>query len=142
MSATLKSGGTEPDESEVQMILWRGEATVWVICLSIGRGRESRDEVEEVELRREIIRSSVGESKESRKTGKVNGVGHKAGVGRAERVSESLSLNDLSKRCGNCSGVVVGRGALSERPCSWALSLGSRCMDLLSLESLLNFRLM
>ena len=55
MAATLKSGGTEPDESEVQMILWRGEATVWVICLSIGRGRGSRDEVEEVELRREIL---------------------------------------------------------------------------------------
>ena len=55
MAATLKSGGTEPDESEVQMILWRGEATVWVICLSISRGRGSRDEVEEVELRREIL---------------------------------------------------------------------------------------
>ena len=137
MAATLKSGGTEPDESEVQMILWRGEATVWVICLSIGRGRGSRDEVEEVELRREIIRSSVGESKESRKTGKVMGVGHKVGVGRSERVAESLSLNALSKRSGNCSG--VGRGALSERPSSWA---ESRCMDLLSLESLWNFRVM
>ena len=100
------SGGTEPEESEVQMILWRGKATVWVICLSIGRERGSRDEVEEVELRREIIRSSVGESKESRKTGKVMGVGHKVGVG---RVAESLSLNTLSKRSGNCSGVIVGR---------------------------------
>ena len=47
MAATLKLGVTEPDESEVQMILWRGEATVWVICLSIGRGIGSRDEVEE-----------------------------------------------------------------------------------------------
>ena len=56
MATTLKSGGTEPDESEVQMILWRGEVTMWVICLSIGRGRGSRDEVEEVELRRKIIR--------------------------------------------------------------------------------------
>ena len=139
MAATLKSGGTEPDESEVQMILWRGEATVWVICLSIGRGRGSRDEVEEVELRREIIRSSVGESKESRNTGKVMGVGHKVGVGRAERVAESLSLNALSKRSGNCSGVVVWRGALSERPSSLA---ESRCMDLLSLESVWNFRVM
>ena len=55
MAVTLKSGGTEPDESEVQMILWRGKATVWVICLSIGRGRGSRDEVDEVELRRETI---------------------------------------------------------------------------------------
>ena len=109
MAVTLKSGGTEPDESEVQIILWRGEATVWVIYLSIGRGRESRDEVEEVELRIEIIRSSMGESKASRKTGKVMGVGNKVGVGRAERVAESLSLNDLSKRSGNCSGVVVGR---------------------------------
>ena len=134
MAATLKSGGTEPDKSEVQMILWRGEATVWVICLSIGRGRGSRDEVEEVELRREIIRSSVGESKESRKTGKVMGVGQNVGVGRAERVAESLSLNALSKRSGNCSGVVVGRGALSERPSSRA---ESRCM-----ESLCNFRVM
>ena len=130
MAATLKSGGTEPDESEVQMILWRGESTVWVICLSIGRGRGSRDEVEEVELRREIIRSSMGESKESRKTGKVMGVGNKVAVGRAERVAESLSLNALSKRSGICSGVVVGRVALSERPSSWA---ESRCMDLLSL---------
>ena len=41
------------------------------------------------------------------------GVGHKVGVGRAERVAESLSLNALSKMSGNCSGVVVGRGALS-----------------------------
>ena len=135
MAATLKSRGTEPDESEVHMILWRGEATVWVICLSIRRGRGSRDEVEEVELRREIIRSSLGESKESRKTGKVMGVGHKVGVGRAEMVAESLSLNALSKRSGNCSG----RGALSERPSSWA---ESRYMDLLSLESLWNFRVM
>ena len=111
---------------------------VWVICLSIGRGIGSRDEVEEVELRREI-RSSLGESKESRKTGKVMGVWHKVGVGRAERVAESLSLNALSKRSGNCSVVVVGRGALSERPSSWA---ESRCMDLLSLESLWNFRVM
>ena len=79
MAATLKSGGTEPDESEVQMILWRGEATVWVLFLSIGKGRGSRDGVEDVELRREIIRSSVGESKESSKTGKVMGVGHKVG---------------------------------------------------------------
>ena len=55
MAATLKSGWTEPDESEVQMILWRGEATVWVICLSISKGRRSRDEVEMVELRREIL---------------------------------------------------------------------------------------
>ena len=138
MAATLKSRGTEPDDNEVQMIVWRGEATVWVICLSIGRGRRSRDEVEEVELRREIIRLSVGESKESRETGKVMGVGHKVGVGRAERVAESLSLNDLSKMSGNCS-VVVGRGALSERPSSWA---ESRFMDLLSLESLWNFRVM
>ena len=54
MAAILKSGGTEPDESEVQMILWRGVATVWVICLIMerGRGRGSRDEVKEVELRR------------------------------------------------------------------------------------------
>ena len=133
MASTLKSGGTEMDESEVQMILWRGEATVWVICLSIGMGRGSKDEVEEVELRREIIRSSVGESNESRKTGKVMGVGHTVGVGRAERVAESLSLNALSKMSGNCSGVVVGRRALSERPSSWA---ESRCMDVLSLESL------
>ena len=139
MAATLKSGGTEPDESEVQNILCRDEATVWVICLSKGRGRGSRDEVEEVELRREIIRSSVGESKKSRNTGKVMGVGHKVGVGRAERVAESLLLNALSKRSGNCSGVVVGRGALSERPSSW---VDSRCMDLLSLESLWNFRVM
>ena len=65
------------------------------------------------------------------------GVGHKVGVGRAERVAESLSLNAL--RSGNYSGVVVGRGALSERPSSWA---DSRCMDLLSLESLWNFRVM
>ena len=118
MAATFKSGGTEPDESEVQMVLWRGEATVWVIFLSIGRGKGSRDEVEEVELRREIIRLSVDESKESKKTGKVMGVRHKVGVGRAERVAESLSLNALSKRSGNCSGMVVGRGALSERPSS------------------------
>ena len=62
------------------------------------RGKGSRDEVDEVELRREIIRSSVGESKESRKTGKIMGVGYKVGVGRAERVAESLSLNALSKR--------------------------------------------
>ena len=103
--------------------------------LSIGRGRGSRDEVEEVELRREIIRSSVGESKESRKKGNVMGVGHKVGVGKAERVAESLSLNALSKRSGNCSRVVVGRGALNERPSSWA---ESRCIDLLSLESLWN----
>ena len=130
MAATLKSGGTEPDESEVQMILWRGESTVLVICLSNGMGRGSRDEVEEVELRREIIRPSVGESKESRKTGKVMGVGHKVAVGRAERVAESLSLNALSNSSGICSGVVVGRVALSERPSSWA---ESRCMDLLSL---------
>ena len=83
------------------MILCRGEATVWVIYLSIGRGRGSRDEVEEVELRREIIRSSVGESKESRETGNVMGVVHKVDVGRAERVAESLSLNALSKKSGN-----------------------------------------
>ena len=81
MAATLKSGGTEPDESEVQMILWGGggEETVWVICLSIGRERGSRGEVEEMDLRREIIRSSVGESRESRKTEKVMGVGHRWG---------------------------------------------------------------
>ena len=139
MAATLKSGGTETDESEVQMNVWRGEATVWVICLIIGRGRGSRDEVEELELRKEIIRSSVGESKESRKTGKVMEEGHKVGVGRVERVAESLSLNALSKRSGNCSGVVVGKGDLSERPSSW---VDSRYMDLLSLESLWNFRVM
>ena len=92
-----------------------------------------------MELRREIIRSSVGESKESRKMGKVMGVGYKVGVGRTERVAESVSLNALSKRSGNCSGVVVGRGAMSERPSSWAESL---CMDLLSLESLWNYRVM
>ena len=102
-------------------------------------GKRIKDEVEEVELRREIIRSSVGESKESRKNVKVMRVGHKVGVGRAKRVAESLSLNALSKMSGNCSSVVVGRGALSERPSSWA---ESRCMDLLSLESLWNFRVM
>ena len=139
MADTLKSGGTEPDESEVQMILCRVKATVWVICLSIGRGRGSRGEVEEVELRREIIRSSVCETNESRKTGKVMGVGHKVGVGRAEMVAESLSLNALLKRSGNCSVVVVGIGALSERQSSWA---ECRCMDLLSLESLWNCRVM
>ena len=57
------------------------------------------------------------------------------GVGMVERVVESLSMKYLSMRSGNCSGVVVGRGALSERPSSWA---ESRCMDLLSLESLWN----
>ena len=81
MAATLKSRGIEPDESEVQIISWRGVATVWVICLNIVMGSGSRDEVEEVVLRREIIRSSVGDSKELRKTGKVMGVGHKVGVG-------------------------------------------------------------
>ena len=51
------------------------------------------------------------------------GVGHKVGVGRAERVAESLSLNALSKISGNYSGVVVARGALSERLNSWAESV-------------------
>ena len=104
MATTLKLGGTEPDKSEVQLIFWRAEEMALVICFSIGRGRGSRDEIEEVELRREIIRSSEGESKESRKTGKVMGVGHKVEVGRSERVAESLSCNALSKRSGNCLG--------------------------------------
>ena len=57
------------------------------------------------------------------------------GVGRVERAIESLSLKDLSKRSGSSPGVIVGIGALSERPSSWAESL---CMDLLSLASLSN----
>ena len=66
MTAFLKSGGTEPEESEPQMILWRGVATVLVIWFSIGRGRGSRDEIEEVDLRREMIWSSGGDSNFSR----------------------------------------------------------------------------
>ena len=139
MTAFLKSGGTEPEESEPQMIWWRGVATLLVICFSIGRGIGSRDEVEEVDFRREMIWSSGGDSNFSREKGKVMGVVGMTGVGRVERVVESLSLKDLSKRSGSSTGVTVGRGALSERPSSWAESIS---IDLLSLESLSNLWVM
>ena len=120
MTAFLKSGGTEPEESEPQMIWWRGVATVLIICFSIGRGRGSKDEVEEVDLRREMILSSGEGSNCSREKGKVMGVVGMTWVGRVERVVESLLLKYLSNRSGSSSGVTVGRGALSERPSSWA----------------------
>ena len=46
------------------------------------------------------------------------GVVGMTGVGRVERVVESLSLKDLSNMSGSFTGVIVGRGALSERPIS------------------------
>ena len=99
------------------MIWWRGVATVLIICFSIGRGRGSKDEVEEVDLRSEMIWSSGEGSNCSREKGKVLGVVGMIWVG---RVVESLLLKYLSNRSGSSSGVTVGRGALSERPSSWA----------------------
>ena len=117
--------------------LMKGGFKVLIIFFSIGRGRGSRDEVEEVDLRREMIWSNWGDSNCSRDKGKVMGVLGMTGMGRVERMVESFSLKDLSKRSGSSSGVTVGRGDLSER--SWEESL---CIDLLSLASLSNLWVM
>ena len=54
---------------------------MFVIFFSIGRGVGSRDEVEEVDSRREMILSSGGDSNFSREKGKVMGVVGMTGVG-------------------------------------------------------------